>query len=106
MNGDESGKRASGAGFECPSKVKHTLWGLVNLLESDPAFAQFFFNLLKSANENDQAAIDCVNSYYEPTTDELQELGVPASEVDNMRRCTDSGSLVLVVAKESSRRCP
>jgi hypothetical protein len=104
MTGDESEKRRSEAAFECPSKEKHTLWGLVKLLENDPAFAQFFFDLLKRANENDPAAIRCVDSYYEPTTEELQELGVPASQVDNMRRCTDSGSLVVVLAKQGSQR--
>lgn len=105
MTGDESGKRRSEAAFECPSKVKHSLWDLVKLLETDPAFANFFFDLLKRANENDRAAIACVDSYYEPTTEELLELGVSASQVDNLRRCTDSGLLVAVVAKESSRRC-
>ena len=106
MTKDESATRRSEATFECPSREKHTLWDLVKRLEGDPAFAQFFFDLLKSANENDPAAIACVDSYYEPTTEELQELGVAASQVDNMRRCTDSGSLVLVIAKESALRCP
>jgi hypothetical protein len=105
MTGDESAKRRSEAAFECPSRVKHTLWDLVKRLESDPAFAQFFFDLLKRANENEPAAIACVDSYYEPTTEELQELGVSASQMDNMRRCTDSGLLVAVVAKASSGRC-
>jgi hypothetical protein len=102
MTGDESGKRRSESAFECPSREKHTLWGLVKRLESDQTFARFFFDLLKRANNNDRDAIACVDSYLEPTTQELEELGIAASEIDPMRRCTDSGSLVLVVAKEHS----
>lgn len=81
---------------------KYNLWDLVKLLETDQSFARFFFDLLKRANENDRDAIACVNSYFEPTTQELQDLGIAASEVDAMRRCTDSGSLVLVIAKQQS----
>ena len=47
-------------------------------------------------------AIDCVNSYLEPTDEELQDLGIPASEIDSMRRCTDSGLLVIVTAQQNS----
>lgn len=102
MDTDE--KKNPAATWECPNpKEKYNLWDLVKLLESDRTFAQFFFNLVKRANENDRDAIACVDSYFEPTREELQELGIPASQIDSMRRCTDSGSLVLVVARESSR---
>lgn len=87
---------------ECPNPGRpYSLLELVALLK-DKAFAQFFFDLLKSAEANDTHAIACVNSYLAPTTKELEDLGIPASQIDNMRRCTDSGLLVLVTAQQNS----
>lgn len=90
---------------ECPNQSNdgkpYSLLQLVALLK-DKAFAQFFFDLLKSAEANDTAAIACVNSYLAPTEKELRDLGIPASQIDSMRRCTESGLLVLVIAQQNS----
>ncbi|MEY2488140.1 MAG: hypothetical protein QOC70_82 [Verrucomicrobiota bacterium] len=97
----KTGKRRPVVG-ECPNPDKaYTLWELVGKLQ-DRAFARFFFNLLKSAEANDPEAIACVNSYLAPTELELQDLGIPPSQIGNFRRCTDSGLLVLVLAKQNS----
>jgi hypothetical protein len=102
---ESESERKKDASWECPNprEKPYTLWELVGLLETDSTFAQFFFNQLKAANENDRAAIDCVNSYLEPTIEELLGLGISASRWDSMRRCTDSGLLVAVIAKENSQ---
>jgi hypothetical protein len=96
-------RRKAAAAWECPNPrgKPYTLWELIRLL-SDRAFAQFFLDLLKRAEENDKAAIECVNSYLEPTELELQELGIPASQWGSLRRCTDSGLLVLVIAQQNA----
>ena len=86
--------------WECPNpgEKPYNLWELVALLETDKTFAEFFSRQLKAANENDPAAIACVDSYLAPTTEELQAIGISASQVANMKRCTDSGLLVAVIA--------
>jgi hypothetical protein len=87
---------------ECPNPGRaYSLFELVALLK-DKAFAQFFFGLLKSAGANDTAAIACVNSYLAPTEKELRDLGIPASQIDSMRRCTESGLLVIVTAQQNA----
>ena len=86
----------------CPNPDKpYTLWGLVAKLQ-DRAFAGPFFDLLKSAEQDEPGARECLNTYFEPETRELEELGIPASDIPRMRRCTDSGLLMLVTAKQNS----
>jgi len=95
------------ANYECPKNPDgpYNLWDLVKLLEQDKTFAQFFFDQLKKAVGNDKdaaeavKAVKCVNSYLAPTAQELQDLGIPPAQEDRYTRCTDSGSLVLVIAK-------
>ncbi len=88
--------------WECPNpKDPYSLGDLVALIKSDSTFAQFFFTQLKSALDNNKDAIACVDSYLAPTTRELEDLGIPASLVEPMQRCTDSGLLVLVIAKDN-----
>lgn len=96
-------KRRKPAVAECPNPrgKPYSLWEFLPLLE-DRAFAQFFLGQLKSAEANDKGAIACVDSYLEPTERELQELGIPASQWGSMRRCTDSGLLVLVTAQQNA----
>lgn len=102
MAANETAKTKFGA-WECPNpKGQYSLGDLVALIKSDETFAQFFFTLLKNALNNDKGAIDCVDSYLAPTTQELEELGIPTTKVESMRRCTDSGLLVLVIAKDNA----
>jgi hypothetical protein len=84
-----------------PNGKPYTLWQLVALLRSDKTFAQFFLDLSKRAQANDRAAIACVNSYVAPTDQELQDLEIPTSEWDTMKRCTDSGLLAIAQAQIS-----
>jgi|SRR6267143_4648650 len=90
---------------ECPNQSNdgkpYKLSELLILLK-DKAFARFFFNLLKSAEANDQDAIACVNSYFEPSETELQNLGILASQWASMKKCTDSGLLVIVTAQQNA----
>ena len=87
----------------CPNpKAAYNLWDLVALLQSDKAFAEFFADLLKRANDNDKGAITCVDSYLQPTDAELDDLGIPASNWGDLRKCTDSGLLVAVIAKQNA----
>ena len=72
------------------------------ILLEDKEFAASFLDLLKRAAANEKGAIDCVNSYLAPTVQELTDLGIPASQIGPMRRCTDSGLLVWVTAQQNS----
>jgi hypothetical protein len=100
MSTDES-TRPGGWGCPNPNGKPYTLWQLVALLKRDKTFAQFFLDLTKRAQDNDSAAIACVNSYVAPTDQELQDLGIAASEWGTMRKCTDSGLLAIAKAQIS-----
>ena len=94
-------RRKKDADWECPNPGRaYTLWELVDQLKQ-PDFAEFFLDRLKRAGENNRDAIDCINSYLAPTVEELEDLGIPAFQIDSMRRCTESGLLVLVTAQEN-----
>ena len=93
--------------WDCPNpQSPYTLWGLVRLLESDSDFADFFSLLLKRANNNEKGAIDCVDSYLAPTTEELQGLGIGASQWNSLRKCTESGLLVAVISQQATGKVP
>jgi hypothetical protein len=102
MAADETARTRPVVG-ECPNPngKPYTLWELVALLK-DKTFAQFFVNLVKRAEDNDPAAIACVNSYLAPTDQELQDLDIPASDWGTMRKCTDSGLLAIAKANLNS----
>ena len=78
------------------------LWDVIAKLQSDKGFAAEFIDLLKSANNNEQDAIDCVNALLAPSKDELIGLGVPLSQVDSFRKCTESGLLVAAIARQGA----
>ena len=100
-------RKPSATTWDCPnSQAPYTLWGLVRLLESDRDFAEFFADLLKKANNNEKGAIECVDSYLEPTTAELEALGIGASQWNSLRKCTESGLLVAVVAGQATGKVP
>jgi hypothetical protein len=95
-------KKPASATWDCPnSNGPYGLWQLVRLLQSDEEFAEFFADLLKRANNSEKGAIECVDSYLAPTDDELQGLGIPAFQWNALRKCTESGLLVAVVAQEA-----
>lgn len=100
-------KKKNPAGLECPNPEgkPYTLSQLLGRLQ-EKGFAKDFFSLLKDAEANTPGAVDCVNSYFAPTTTELQNLGIPPSQIPIMKRCTDSGLLVLVTASQNASLKP
>jgi hypothetical protein len=100
-SGKKKKKKKKNVTWACPNPGRSfTLWTLVDMLENQPDFAEFFFPKLKDALDNDPHAITCVESYLAPTDQELIDLGIPMSQVGSHKRCTDSGLLVAVVAKQ------
>jgi hypothetical protein len=75
---------------------------LRDMLEHTPGFAAFFFPVLKDAMNSNTDAIRCVNSYLAPTETELMALGIPASQVESFKRCTDSSLLLAVLAEQNA----
>lgn len=100
----EKQEAAAPGPHRCPNEGrKLTLWELVKKLEeNEEGFAEFFATQLKLANMGDGKAIACVESYYEPTDDELANFGIHESQWGSMRRCTDSGLLVIVTARQTA----
>src|SRR4026208_1012740 len=89
--------------YQCPNPENpYTLWGLVGKLRDDSDFAAFFAAQLKAANEGGKAAIACVESYLDPTDQELENLGIHESQWGSLRKCTDVGLLVIVTAKQKA----
>ena len=89
--------------YSCPNPNNPmTLMQVVALLESDPDFATFLATKIQEANGGNQSAIDCVDSYLEPTVTELENLGIPKAQIGPMRKCTESGNLVLVKCYEKA----
>ena len=70
-------------------------------LKTDSDFAMFLAEQVKLGLDGNQDALDCVDSYYEPTDSEMQNFGIPSSKLDVMRKCTESGFLVLITAREA-----
>ena len=95
--------RKNGNGYGCPNPDKpYTLWELIDKVEKDPVFAQFFAAQIVSANAGNYEALLCVESYLQPTTEDLQGLGIHVSQWGSMRKCTDVGLLVLVTCKQKA----
>ena len=97
-------KKKRNVTWGCPNPEKaFDLDTLVSMLQ-DPSsgFAAFFFSKFKEAMNNNLAAIACIESYLAPTTDELTGLGITSSGVGAKKRCTESGLLVAVIAKQNA----
>lgn len=91
------------ATYTCPNPdAPMSLTQVLALLETDPDFARFLATTVQEANRGDQHAIDCVDSYLQPTAEELHNLGLPKSQIGPMRKCTESGNLVLAKCKEQA----
>jgi hypothetical protein len=94
--------RPAVTGCPNPRGRPYSLSQLTALLE-DKAFAKFFFDLLKRAEGDEKEAIECVNTYLDPTDQELQNLGIPEARWSSLKKCTDSGLLVLVMAQQNAQ---
>ena len=89
--------------YSCPNpNAPMNLTDVLALLDSDSDFAGFFATTVQNANKGIQSAIDCVDSYLQPTAAELQNLGIPKSQIGPMRKCTESGNLVLAKCYEKA----
>jgi hypothetical protein len=89
--------------YTCPNpNAPMNLTQVLALLETDRDFASFLAIKVQEANKGDQDAIDCVDSYLQPTARELQNLGIPKSQIGPMRKCTESGNLVLAKCQEQA----
>ena len=97
------GKKKRKLTFDCPNSGRaFDLDTLRDMLEDkQTGFATFFFPVLKEAMNSNPTAIACVNSYLAPTPEELAALGIPAAQIENYRRCTDSSLLVAVIAQQN-----
>jgi hypothetical protein len=72
------------------------------LQDTTTGFAQFFAAQLKLANQGNPSAIACVDSYLEPSDQELENLGIHRSQWGPLRKCTDLGLLVHVMADDEA----
>ena len=90
--------------YTCPKDPKgpYSLWEVVNLIQNDKDFAEFFAAKVVAANGGDLNAAACVESYLEPTNEDLQGLGIHESQWGSMRKCTDVALLILVIAKQNA----
>jgi hypothetical protein len=97
------GKKKRKLTWDCPNSGRaFDLKTLRDMLEDKQGgFATFFFPVLKEAMSSNPDAIRCVNSYLAPTEPELIALGIPASQIESYKKCTDSGLLVAVIAEQN-----
>ena len=62
---------------------------LISLIDQGGEFAKEFAQAVRDANANDQDAINCVESWLDPSEDELIKYGICASRRGGLSRCTD-----------------
>ena len=87
--------------YACPNPdPPFCLKAIVKKILKDKVFAKFIAEQLCKAHRNDQEAIRCVNSYFKPTDDELDQLCIPPRKRADLRRCmcTDTHQLLLIDA--------
>ena len=87
--------------YECPNNtgVTYNVDTLSKELESNAEFATFFSGKVKEAIMGVAGAAACVDTYYIPTDKEMEDLGIPESKWPMMRKCTESGLLLIIKAK-------
>ena len=87
---------------EDPPTEKLTVLTCKAKLKTDAEFATFFAEQVKLGLSGNQAAKDCVDAYYEPLDSEMHNLGIPSGSYSVWRKCTESGLLLIVAAKEGA----
>ena len=85
---------ANGTNYPTNPGSPKDLTELIRLIEANGEFARGFAEAVRDANQNDQYAIDCVESWLEPSENELTKYGISASRRGGLSRCTDK-SLML-----------
>jgi hypothetical protein len=86
--------RKSSSEFRCPNPESPlSLEEIIRTMEQDYMFAEFIRDLLCSTYSSDpatrEAAQDCLDSYYKPTSAELTLLCIPKALQAAYRACTD-----------------
>ena len=99
-------KRLGKTKYVCPNPGRPMgLEATVNKIMSDPDFAEFIAAQLCKAHHGDEAAISCVNSYYQPTGRELKGLCIDPVELNLQAQCTNNTAHLLIdVAAHSYAR--
>jgi len=98
--------------YGCPNKGrKYSLEGLVREMECNPKLAKFVRDLLCEAHKGDNAAAECLRSYYELTDSDLRKFCIPKKQrVSLLGCCTVPTDIFLldvpayVAAKARSRK--
>ena len=98
--------------YPIPNNVgKYNLEAFVKKLRNadgnSPGFAKFFVYILDIANgATPQAppAKEWVDSYFEPDDGELEDLDIPESDWESLRKCTESSLLISVIAHEEAAK--
>ena len=64
----------------------------------DREFAKFISEQLCKAHHGDAEAIKCIDSYFKPTDDEMEQLCIPKPKRAELRKCicTDTHKLLLI----------
>jgi hypothetical protein len=98
-------RRKSSSEFPCPNPDDpQGLEATIRRMQDDPEFALFIRDLLCHSygpSAEAQAARDCLNSYYDPTTTELDTLCIPEGYRNALRGCTvPTKSALLAVPAE------
>jgi hypothetical protein len=85
--------------YRCPNPdPPFCLQAIVKKILKDKAFAKFIADQLCKAHQGDIQAAKCVDSYFEPSDDELDALCIPESRRHRLLkcRCTDNQKLLLI----------
>jgi hypothetical protein len=85
--------------YSCPNPDKPLcVRAIVKKLMKDRVFAKFIAKQLCKAHKGDVQAINCIDSYFEPSHDELEDLCIPQRVRHDLIkcRCTDTHKLLLI----------
>lgn len=85
--------------YSCPNPGPPLcLRAIVKKILKNKAFAKFIAEQLCKAHKGNVQAAKCVDSYFEPTDDELEALCIPESKRHKLLkcRCTDTHKLLLI----------
>jgi hypothetical protein len=83
-----------------PPDKPYSMAELIEKLKDDPAFLEEFAEKLHGAIKGHTPSRKWVEAFYEPTEDELESLGVAESQWGSASKCTDSGALLIAVARD------
>lgn len=84
-----------------PPPFPYSLMELIDKIEeNEDNFAEDFAIQLLLANSGRRDAIARIESFFLPKEEELEKFGIHPSQWNSMKKCTDSGRLLLVTAEK------